>query len=483
MSSRTEIDINLQQHDAATITRVFSQQLARALDVDQVTQVLITTLRRLFGIQRAGLLLAHEAESNHNRLALYLTHGSLSDVQWRYTYLSRTSPIYRYLTEEELPLLHNDLENHPRFNMTLETELGFFRNLRMQGYAPILVENALVGVMICGPKDDGHFFTASELNLLGTLAAQIGSTLWNMQLVRDLRRLNGELARVNGALENTNYKLEKLDTVKTDFVTIASHELRTPLAQLRGYIDIMGTLNDQGMLDAEETRLVVSNLQKAVLRMEELLVAMLDVSQLDVNAMDLRFSPATLESMIKLAIEPMADAIRHRKQTVSARGLRTLPLIQADSQRLVQAFRNVIINAIKFTPDSGQIEITGSLYPAEHPHETEMIVIAITDTGVGIAPENLELIFQKFYRGHDPSLHSTGKYKFMGAGPGLGLTIARGVIEGHGGRIWAESSGFDKEVCPGSTLYIVLPIEPPTSAGQVKSFDWQAVTHARRPAK
>jgi signal transduction histidine kinase len=483
MNTRSVSENIIHQNDAATIIRKFSQQLARALDVDQVTQILTTMLRTTFGIQRSGLLLVHEAESNHNRLALYLTHGSLSDVQWRYTYLSRTSPIYRYLAEEELPLLQSDMENHPRFNMTLETELGFFRNLRMHVFAPILVENALVGVMTCGPKDDPQGFTAPELNLLGTLAAQVGATLWNLQLVRDMRRLNGELARVNGALENTNYQLEKLDTVKTDFVTIASHELRTPLAQLRGYIDIMGTLNDQGMLDVDETRLVVSNLQKAVLRMEELLVAMLDVSQLDVNAMDLRFSPATLESMVKLAIEPMADAIRHRKQTVSARGLRDLPLIQADSQRLVQAFRNVIVNAIKFTPDSGRIEITGSLYPAEQPHETGMVVIAITDTGVGIAPENLELIFQKFYRGHDPSLHSTGKYKFMGAGPGLGLTIARGVIEGHGGRIWAESSGFDREVCPGSTLYIVLPIEPPTSAGQVKSFDWQAVTHARRPAK
>ncbi|MEZ4666438.1 MAG: ATP-binding protein [Anaerolineae bacterium] len=88
-------------------------------------------------------------------------------------------------------------------------------------------------------------------------------------------------------------------------------------------------------------------------------------------------------------------------------------------------------------------------------------MVTISDTGVGISNENLELIFQKFYRGYDPGLHSSGNYKFMGAGPGLGLTIARGVIEGHGGRIWAESPGFNKDENPGSTFFILIPLKPP----------------------
>src|SRR5690606_31260819 len=93
------------------------------------------------------------------------------------------------------------------------------------------------------------------------------------------------------------------------------------------------------------------------------------------------------------------------------------------------------------------------------------------DTGVGIEKENLELIFRKFYRTSDPSLHSTGTYKFMGAGPGLGLTIAQGVIEGHGGKIWAESTGYSMEKFPGTTFYVRLPLTPPATAGRVLPFE------------
>jgi signal transduction histidine kinase len=101
------------------------------------------------------------------------------------------------------------------------------------------------------------------------------------------------------------------------------------------------------------------------------------------------------------------------------------------------------------------------------------VLVAIADTGVGIDPANLDLIFKKFFRTSDPSLHSTGTYKFMGAGPGLGLTIARGVIEGHHGEIWAESSGHNMDMCPGSTFYIALPVKQPEDERRVLSIEEQ----------
>jgi signal transduction histidine kinase len=303
--------------------------------------------------------------------------------------------------------------------------------------------------------------------LLATLANQTGVALRNARLVADLRKLNEDTARLNHGLESANQQMGKLDSVKTDFVTIASHELRTPLAQLRGYTDIMGALNEQGMLDAEKTNGMIDNMRKATERMEELIAAMLDVSQLDVNAMDLRFAQTTIETVVRMAIEPLTDAIKQRKLTLSARGLKGLPPIEVDLQRLVQAFRNVVVNAIKFTPDKGRIEVTASLHTPETHNEPASIMVAITDTGVGISPENIDLIFEKFYRGYDPGLHSTGAYKFMGAGPGLGLTIAKGVIEGHGGTIWAESPGHDEENFLGSTFYIVLPLKSPDTVRRV----------------
>jgi signal transduction histidine kinase len=332
------------------------------------------------------------------------------------------------------------------------------------------MDGRLVGLLACGTKINDTPLYQRDVELLVALANQTGIALRNTRLVTDLRRLNDSMQSLNRDLGTANDQMGKLDSVKTDFVTIASHELRTPLAQVRGYTDIIDALNDQGMLDQDQTRGLVNNLRKATERMEELISAMLDVSQLDVNAMDLRFAQTSPESVLRMAIEPLTDPIKQRKLTLSARGLRGLPSLEADMQRLVQAFRNIITNAIKFTPDGGRIDIAAKLIEGRN-GEADQILISITDTGIGIGKEHLELVFNKFYRASDPGLHSTGTYKFMGAGPGLGLTIARGVIDGHGGKIWAESPGFDMELTPGSTFLIQIPLTPPENAKRVLPFE------------
>jgi signal transduction histidine kinase len=152
-------------------------------------------------------------------------------------------------------------------------------------------------------------------------------------------------------------------------------------------------------------------------------------------------------------LEGLAPVLEERGQTVTVTGLDTLPHVMADSTRLHQALRNVLINGIKFTPDGGRLGIEARFDKAAHKVE-----IAISDTGIGIDSQHHTLIFEKFYRTSELNLHSTGQTKFKGAGPGLGLPIAKGIVEAHGGRIWVESSGYDEEALPGSTFYIVLPV-------------------------
>lgn len=287
----------------------------------------------------------------------------------------------------------------------------------------------------------------------------------------ELRRLKAEIEGLRMSHSATQEQMRALDSVKTDFVTIASHELRTPLAQIRGYADILDALYEQDILDSDSLGDAIQNIRKAAERMDDLIAAMLDVSQLDVNAMNLNIAEIALEDVMRMAIEPLTEGVRGRKIALTARGLKGLPPLEADSQRLVQALRNIIVNAIKFTPDAGRIEINAHLQPAASPVDKDFVLIAFTDTGVGIKPEHLELIFHKFFRGYDPSLHSSGAYSFMGAGPGLGLTIAKGVIEGHGGEIWAESSGHSTERLPGATLYVLLPVKRPVTATRVQPLE------------
>jgi signal transduction histidine kinase len=124
--------------------------------------------------------------------------------------------------------------------------------------------------------------------------------------------------------------------------------------------------------------------------------------------------------------------------------------IYLDAPRITQALRNVIHNAIKYTPDGGTISIDGRKLSG-------FIEVTVADTGIGISAEDQATIFEKFGQLGRVDLHSSGKTKFKGGGPGLGLPIARGILEAHGGSIWVESEGYDEVRNPGSIFHILIP--------------------------
>jgi signal transduction histidine kinase len=135
-----------------------------------------------------------------------------------------------------------------------------------------------------------------------------------------------------------------------------------------------------------------------------------------------------------------------------------LPSIMADPDAMQKVFYHLIVNAIKYTPDGGKITITGRCITGGWEDPFPGIEIIVSDTGIGIDPQLHELIFTKFYQTGELALHSTGKTVFKGAGPGLGLTVARGIVEAHRGKIWVESPGHDEKTFPGSQFHIVLPL-------------------------
>jgi signal transduction histidine kinase len=135
--------------------------------------------------------------------------------------------------------------------------------------------------------------------------------------------------------------------------------------------------------------------------------------------------------------------------------IKTAPAIRADSELLQKAFDNVVVNAIKFTPDGGSIHISAETVKGER---GDMCEIRIKDTGIGIDKANQEMIFEKLYQVGKVELHSSGRTKFKGGGPGLGLAIATGIVKAHQGRIWVESPGYDEEKLPGSTFFVQIPL-------------------------
>jgi signal transduction histidine kinase len=135
------------------------------------------------------------------------------------------------------------------------------------------------------------------------------------------------------------------------------------------------------------------------------------------------------------------------------------PNIYGDPSLIKKALYQLIVNAIKYTPDGGKVNISTCAGLIDD--EIHGVEIAVKDTGIGLDAEHHELVFEKFYQVGSVAIHSSGKTTFKGGGPGLGLAIVRGVVRAHGGKVWVESAGHNETTFPGSTFYLQLPILPP----------------------
>jgi signal transduction histidine kinase len=264
--------------------------------------------------------------------------------------------------------------------------------------------------------------------------------------------MTGNLQQRTIELERTYHILEQMDRTKTSFIEVSAHELRTPLTLIKGYTQMV-QMKANG--DAE-----LQNLSNGILdgteRLSEVVNSMLDVSKIDNKTLQLVTEKVQISLVIIKVQKTFKPALEERRLTLETKGLTDLPTINADPDLLYKLFYHLVMNAIKYTPDGGWITIKGSLVEEDSDHQE--VEIVVSDTGVGIDPEHQELVFEKFYQTGEVNFHSSGRTKFKGGGPGLGLAIARGIVQAHKGRIWVESPGFDEQRCPGSRFYVRLPV-------------------------
>ena len=442
-------------YDAAVIVETYSRAIGNILDIETLTTIAIGTISEYLEIRRGGVMLVTQ-ENGRIRVQPVRGMGRVPEVAMVFP---ADDPIFGHLVKKRQPLLQYDIDVLPAFTSLSQEQRQWLARLQTDVYVPIMTDGLPIGLFALGPKGTGEPYRPEELQLLQTLAGQTVVALTNARLFADMKSLNEEIQILNQNLRRSNERLQHMDQVKSDFITIASHELRTPLTQIKGYAEILGAMVEDGSLEMDEGQRLIGFIGGATDQLESVIGAMLDVSQIDVDAMSLNLSQANLDTVLRIAIEPLANAMRERRLTLTVRGIRNLPPIVADFQRMAQVVSNLIYNAVKYTPDGGRISISADVLKDEHGLEKE-IELVLADTGVGVDPRDHELIFEKFFRAADPQLHSTGSTKFMGAGPGLGLSIVRGIVEAHGGRIWVESEGHDPVRCPGSRFHVILPLRP-----------------------
>jgi signal transduction histidine kinase len=269
-----------------------------------------------------------------------------------------------------------------------------------------------------------------------------------------------QVDHITEELNKATLALEKLDRNKSDFIAVAAHELRTPLTLIEGYCSMLREVLTPTTVQTV-AGVYLRGIDTGSQRLREIVNDMIDVSMIDNNLLSITFQPLWINRLLNVLQRELKEWVAERGQN-----LKIVPfqgydeMTFGDGERLLQAMRNLITNAIKYTPDGGQIVVDGRLLPG-------FIEITVTDSGIGIDPDDHLRIFEKFGRLGSVSLHSSSKIKFKGGGPGLGLPITKGIIEAHGGAIWVESPGYDEVKCPGSIFHVLLPLrkEPPDPRG------------------
>ena len=288
--------------------------------------------------------------------------------------------------------------------------------------APISVSDQKYGVLVLETLEGPIIFSSNDLPFVQTIADLIG-------LAIDRARLEIKADAIRVANETEQLRLELMATL--------SHELRMPLTSIKGYTTALQV--DELDLDKDKKQEFLRRIDTECDNMETMVRGILDSSLIDVNQLNIELEPVRLQYIARDVAQEVQRRTEVHQLIVDLAP--EFPIVQADPRWIRQVFRNILDNAIKYSPDGGLVIIRGE-------NRAEDVVISIADQGLGISPEDLIPLFEKFHR-----VKSASNYHIPGTG--LGLPIARAIIEAHGGRIWVES-----KLGQGTTVLFSLPKTP-----------------------
>lgn len=442
------------QYDASRTIHQYSESISNILDMDRLASIAVGIILEAMQIERGFLFLVDaDREADGHRTFRLRSARSPEERQMIAAELDENELIAAYFIREQRPLLQYDLDLLPAFQAAAPIERTWFNQLQAEVYIPIFAKRQWIGLLAFGRKLSGNRYSKEDLVTLSSHASQTAVALENARLVDNLMRLNNELRQARRALEKNNRDLERIDQAKSDFISIASHELRTPLTVIKGYTEML--LEDSNL--NPNFKQIMTSIHDGTIRLHEVMDSMFDIAQIDARSLKPHIQPIELGRLIQEVCIEQAGTIKERKQFLII-NLPTLPHVKADPNLLRKLFHHLLRNAVKFTDNNGKIAITGHSIPAILDLPQGGVEIIFSDTGVGVDPNFREIIFTKFYQPGELGKHSTSKTRFKGGGAGLGLALAKGIVEAHGGRIYVESPGYDEINFPGSQFHVILPL-------------------------
>jgi signal transduction histidine kinase len=312
---------------------------------------------------------------------------------------------------------------------------------------PLVIGPQIIGVInVESPYPNA--FTSDDLRLLSTVASSLAVLVERARLFEEVEDARVELQQGAEALEEANVRLQELDQLKDRFLANISHEFRTPLNSILGFSEVLlkGILGEISPKQRESVRNILSSGEHLL----DLINDLLDISKIEAGRMTLE--PTTFETPELLAetqatITPL---IEKKSQVLTVAQGADLPPLTADRLRIKQVLLNLLSNAKKFTPTGGHITLSCQLA------DPDTMLFSVADTGIGIKPEDQQVIFEEFRQAESSPTHRV-------PGTGLGLAISKHLVEMHGGHLWVES-----EYGHGATFSFSLPLAgPPASMAEL----------------
>ncbi|MCB0322828.1 MAG: GAF domain-containing protein [Bdellovibrionales bacterium] len=310
-------------------------------------------------------------------------------------------------------LLVNDVQNDPRFFSEIDRESEF--RTRSVICVPLVARGKkLIGALQVLNRLDDQGFSPEDLYFVERFGHQAALAIFNAKLYKEAQSKNRQLAELNRK--------------KDDMMSVIIHEFRTPINILQNSIEL---LTDEAIAGAARET-VARTLKNGLTRLTTTVARIRDVTAVTGGTLQLHREPVLVTDVVELLNQQFGPIFADRKQEYTVTIGADVSAVSADHTLILVALKNLISNAIRFTPDGGSIAL--AIF-----RTAGLVEFAVTDTGIGIEPDQQEAIFETFYEAVDALEHSSGTYEFKSCGLGLGLPTARAILEGHGTEITVRS--------------------------------------------
>lgn len=310
---------------------------------------------------------------------------------------------------------------------------------------PILTQDNISGILFVGNRSNTSAITEGDEELVSVLANQIGQALENARLFEQAygasQALESKVQERTKQLASALEEVKLINKTKSEFISAVSHELRTPLTSIKGYASLLITGKLGAVPEAVKERLEKINAHSD--NLVKMVNNLLDIARIESGRGEMKMEKCDITAIIETARDLLTPQMREKNLQWKAGIAADVPALTLDKHQAERVFINLISNAIKFTPEKGTITVRVR-------HDPHAATIEVSDTGIGVSKEDLNKLFDEFYR-VDNAINQNVK------GTGLGLSLVKKIIEAHQGRIWVTS-----ELNRGTTFHFTLPFNSVT---------------------